>query len=341
MWSVNHFLTLFSDFPSNSFTSRLDKSPDPEMRNRIPVVSFIFLGITDDLQMQILIFTLLLITYMLSLTGNLIIIILILVDSHLKSVVYYFLQNFSFLEIAVTSACIPRFLYSIPTGDRFITYNACVTQLFFTYVFGMAEFFLLAAMSYDRYVAICKPLHYMTTMNHKSCKMLIFSCWKTTFLIIFPRFCLGLNLEFCDSVIDHFFCDVNPLLKISCSDPWFIEEMTLVGSVLIYIMTLICVVLSYMFIIRTILRFLSAQQRTKDFSICSSHFIVVSITCGSCIFVYIKPSSKDELSINQRVVILTTSISPMLNPFIYTLRERQLKHAFNDLVKRILSVSKN
>ena len=144
-----------------------------------------------------------------------------------------------------TSACIPRFLYSIPTGDRSITYNACVTQLFFTYVFGMAEFFLLAAMSYDLYVAICKPLHYMTIMNHRSCKMLIFSCWKTTFLMIFSPFFLGLNLEFCDSVIDHFFCDVNPLLKISCSDPWFIEEMTLVGSVLIYIMTLICVVLPY------------------------------------------------------------------------------------------------
>ena len=160
--------------------------------------------------------------------------------------------------------------------------------------------------------------------------MLIFSCWVTTFLIIFPPFCLGLNLEFCDSVIDHFFCDVYPLLKISCSDPWIIEEMTLVCSVLVFIMTLICVVLSYMFIIRTILRFPSAQQRTKAFSNCSSHFIVVSITYGSCIFVYVKPSSKDELSINQRVVILTTFISPMLNPFIYTLRNKQVKHAFND-----------
>ena len=108
----------------------------------------------------------------------------------------------------------------------------------------------------------------MTIMNHRFCKMLTFCCWITTFLIVFPPFCLGLNLEFCDSVIDHFFCDVNPLLKISCSDLWFIEEMTLVGSVLIYIMILICVVLSYMFIIRTVLRFPSAQQRTKAFSTC-------------------------------------------------------------------------
>ena len=181
----------------------------------------------------------------------------------------------------------------------------------------------------------------MTIMNHRFCKMLIFCCWITTFLIVFPPFCLGLNLEFCDSVIDHFFCDVYPLLKISCSDPWIVEEITFACCVLIFIMPLTCVVLSYISIIRTVLRFPSAQQRTKAFSPCSSHFIVVSITYGSCIFVYIKPSSKDEVTINKQVVILTTSISPMLNPFIYTLRNKQVKQAFKDLLKRILLVSKN
>ena len=228
------------------------------MRNQTSVFSFILQGLTDNLQMQILTFIFLLITYMLNIIGNLVIIILILVDSHLKTAMYFFLQNFSFLEISFTSACIPRFLYSILTGDRTITYNACLSQLFFTYMFGVTEFFLLATMSYDRYVAICKPLHYMTIMNHRFCKMLIFCCWITTFLIVFPPFCLGLNLEFCDSVIDHFFCDVYPLLKISCSDPWFMEEITLVCYVLIFIMTLTCVVLSYICIIRTVLRFPSA-----------------------------------------------------------------------------------
>ncbi|XP_057560243.1 olfactory receptor 6C2-like [Hippopotamus amphibius kiboko] len=311
------------------------------MRNRTSVVSFILLGLTDDLHTQTFIFVFLLITYMLSVTGNLLIITLIAVDSHLKTAMYFFLQNFSFLEISFTSACIPRFLYSISTGDRTISYNACVSQLFVTYMFGITEFFLLAAMSYDRYVAICKPLHYVSIMNQRVCRMLIFCCWMTTFLIVFPPFCLGLDLEFCDSVTDHFFCDVNPLLKLLCSDTRFIEEMTLVGSVLIFIMTLMCVVLSNMFIIRTILRFPSAQQRTKAFSTCSSHFIVVSITYGSCIFVYIKPSSKDEMTINKGVVIITTSISPMLNPFIYTLRNKQVKQTFNDLVKRIILLSKN
>ncbi|XP_010992360.1 olfactory receptor 6C2-like [Camelus dromedarius] len=310
------------------------------MRNHTSLTRFILKGLTDDPQLQILVFVFLLITYMLSVTGNLTIIILILVDSHLKTTMYFFLQNFSFLEISFTSACIPRFLYSISTGDRTITYNACVSQLFFTYVFGVTEFFLLAAMSFDRYVAICKPLHYMTIMNHRVCKMLIFCCWMTTLLIIFPPLSLGLDLEFCDSNIDHYFCDVNPVLKISCSDTWFIEQMVIFGSVLIFLMTLLCVVLSYMYIIRTILRFPSAQQRTKAFSTCSSHIIVVSITCGSCIFVYIKPSAKDEMTINKGVTILTTSISPMLNPFIYSLRNKQVKQAFNDLVRRIRLLSK-
>ncbi|XP_006165617.1 olfactory receptor 6C2-like [Tupaia chinensis] len=311
------------------------------MRNHTILTRFILLGLTDDPYLKILIFVFLLITYMLSVSGNLTIILLTLVDSHLKTAMYFFLQNFSFLEISFTSACIPRFLYSLSTGDRVITYNACACQLFFTYLFGITEFFLLATMSYDRYVAICKPLHYVTIMNHGVCKRLIFSCWMITLIIMSPPLSLGLNLEFCDfNIIDHFVCDANPILKISCSDTWFIEQIIIVCSVLTFIMTLVCVVLSYMYIIRTILRFPSAQQRTKAFSTCSSHVIVVSITYGSCIFVYIKPSAKDEMAINKGVSILTTSISPMLNPFIYTLRNKQVKQAFNDLFKRFILLSK-
>ncbi|XP_006884080.1 PREDICTED: olfactory receptor 6C2-like [Elephantulus edwardii] len=311
------------------------------MKNNTAITTFILWGLTEDPQLQILVFIFLLITYMLSVIGNLTIICLILVDSRLKTAMYFFLQNFSFLEISFTSACIPRFLYSISTGDRTITYNACACQLFFTYLFGVTEFFLLATMSYDRYVAICKPLHYMTIMNNRACKRFILACWMTTLLIIFPPLSMGLDLEFCDSnVIDHFVCDANPILKISCTDTWFIEQMVIVCSVVIFIMTLICVVLSYAFIIRTILGFPSAQQRKKAFSTCSSHMIVVSITYGSCIFVYIKPSAKDEMAINKGVTILTTSISPMLNPFIYTLRNKQVQQALNDLIKRIIFVSK-
>ena len=188
---------------------RLCRSKDPEMRSHMPVVTFLLLGSSDDLQMQMFIFMFLLITYMLSIIGNLVnlvIITFILLDFHLKTAMQFFLQNFSFLEILFNSTHIPRFLYNISTGDRTITYNACLSQLFFTYVFAGPEFFLLATMYYDHYVAICKPLHYMNIMNDRICKILVFCCWMTTFLINIPTFHLVLDLEFYDSVIDHFLC---------------------------------------------------------------------------------------------------------------------------------------
>ncbi|KAM7114140.1 olfactory receptor 6C2-like [Molossus nigricans] len=310
------------------------------MRNGT-VTTFILLGLTNDLQLQILIFTFFSLTYTLSITGNLIIISLILLDSHLKTAMYYFLQNFSFLEISFTSACIPRYLYNIATGDKVITYNACASQVFFTDLFGVTEFFLLAAMSYDRYVAICKPLHYVTIMSSTVCRRLVFCCWAAGLFIIIPPLSLGLNLEFCDSnVIDHFICDASPLLKISCSNTWFMEQTVIICAVLTLLTTLICIVLSYIYIIKTIFRFPSVQQRKKAFSTCSSHMIVVSITYGSCIFIYMKPSAKESVTINKGVTVLTTSIAPVLNPFIYTLRNKQVKQAFNDSIKRIVVFSK-
>ncbi|XP_041609903.1 olfactory receptor 6C68-like [Vulpes lagopus] len=300
------------------------------MRNQTALTTFILLGLTEDPQLKILLFMFLFLSYMLNVSGNLTIIILTLIDSHLKTPMYLFLQNFSFLEISFTTACVPRFLYSISSGDKSITYNACVSQLLFTDLFAVTEFFLLATMSYDRYVAICKPLHYMTIMSRRVCKNFIVFCWVAALIIILPPISLGLGLEFCDSnIIDHFCCDASPILKVSCSDTWLIEQMVIVCAVLTFIVTLMCVVLSYIYIIGTILRFPSAQQRKKAFSTCSSHMIVVSITYGSCIFIYVKPSAKDEVAINKGISLLITSITPILNPFIYTLRSKQVKKAFH------------
>ncbi|XP_004589689.3 olfactory receptor 6C68-like [Ochotona princeps] len=311
------------------------------MRNHTALTTFILLGLTQDPQLQIFLFIFLFTTYTLSITGNLTIITLTIVDLHLKTPMYFFLQNFSFLEISFTTACVPRFLYSISTGDRTITYNACAIQLFFTDLFGVTEFFLLAIMSYDRYVAICKPLHYMTIMSNQMCQNMIICCWTASLVVIVPPLCLGLNLDFCDTnIIDHFLCDANPILKISCSDTWLIEQMVIGCAVLTFITTLLCVVLSYIYIIRTITRFPSAQQKKKAFSTCSSHMIVVSITYGSCIFIYIKPSAKEDMTINKGVSVLISSISPMLNPFIYTLRNKQVKQAFNDTVKKLVFLLK-
>nr|XP_025844891.1 olfactory receptor 6C2-like [Vulpes vulpes] len=306
------------------------------MRNHTAITTFILLGLTEDPQLQVLLFIFLFLSYVLSITGNLTIIILTFMDSHLKTPMYFFLRNFSILEISFTTVCIPRFLYSITTGDNTITYNACACQIFFIGLFGVTEFFLLAAMSYDRYVAICKPLHYMTIMNNKVCTILVLCCWISGLLIIITPLGMGLQLEFCDSnAIDHFGCDASPLFKISCSDTWVIEQMVIICAVLTFIITLIGVILSYIHIIRTILRFSSASQRKKAFSTCSSHMLVVSITYCSRIFIYIKPSAKEEVDINKGVSVLTTSVAPLLNPFIYTLRNKRVKRAFNDTVKKI------
>ncbi|XP_028640302.1 olfactory receptor 6C76-like [Grammomys surdaster] len=308
------------------------------MKNRTSVTEFILLGLTNDPKLNILIFIFLFLTYILSITGNLTIITLTLIDSHLKTPMYFFLRNFSFLEISFTTVSIPRFLVSIVTGDMTISFNSCMAQEFFFILLGATEFFLLTAMSYDRYVAICKPLHYTTIMSSRVCMQLIVSSWLAGFLIIFPPVMMGLQLDFCDSnIVDHFTCDSSPLLLISCTDTAFLELFAFFLAVFTLIVTLSLVILSYSFILRTILRIPSAEQRKKAFSTCSSHMIVVSISYGSCIFMYVKTSAKEGVSLTKGIAVLNTSVAPMLNPFIYTLRNKQVKESFKTLIKKCTS----
>ncbi|XP_043823594.1 olfactory receptor 6C76-like [Dromiciops gliroides] len=308
------------------------------MKNQTSVTEFILLGLTEKPELQILIFIFLFLTYIMSVTGNLTIITFTLLDSHLKTPMYFFLRNFSFLEISFTSVSIPRFLVSIVTKEKTISYNSCMAQEFFFILLGATDFFLLAAMSYDRYVAICKPLHYTTIMSSRGCSQLVISSWLAGFLIIFPPVIMGLQLEFCDSnIIDHFTCDSSPMLMISCTDTKVLEVMSFFLAVFTLIFTLILVILSYAYILRTILRIPSAQQRKKAFSTCSSHMIVVFISYGSCIFMYVKPSAKEGVALNKGVAVLNTSVAPMLNPFIYTLRNQQVKQAFKDMIRKNFS----
>nr|XP_045008546.1 olfactory receptor 6C6-like [Jaculus jaculus] len=305
------------------------------MKNHSEEIEFILLGLTDDPQLQIVIFLFLLVNYILSLTGNLVIIILTLLDPRLKTPMYFFLRNFSFLEISFTTVSIPRFLISILTGDKTISYSNCITQLFFHILFGATEFYLLAAMSYDRYVAICKPLHYPVIMNSRVCYQLVLSSWITGFIVIFLPLFLILKLEFCAAKkIEHFLCDLSPVLQIACTDTHLIEWLAFLLAVMTLAITLFLVILSYAFIIKTILKFHSAQQQTKAFSTCSSHMVVVSITYGSCIFMYMRTSAKQSMTLTKGVAMLNTSVAPVLNPFIYSLRNQQVKEAFRHMLHR-------
>ncbi|XP_006884076.1 PREDICTED: olfactory receptor 6C70-like [Elephantulus edwardii] len=309
------------------------------MKNLTKQREFILLGLTDKSQLQIVIFLFLLLNYILSMTGNLTIVAITLLDSHLKTPMYFFLRNFSFLEISFTSVCMPRFLISLIMNKNTISYNGCMSQLFFYLFLGVAEFFLLTAMSYDRYIAICKPLHYTSIMSNRVCHQLVLSSWVTAFLLIFPPIILFLNLDFCTENIDHFICDVSPVLQLSCSDTHLLELIAFFLALMIVIVTLLLIIISYSHIIKTILNFPSAQQKKKAFSTCASHIIVVSISYGSCIFMYIKPSANERIMISKGVALLNTSVAPMLNPFIYTLRNQQVKQAIRNVLKKIFSVS--
>ncbi|XP_059039505.1 olfactory receptor 6C74-like [Mustela nigripes] len=310
------------------------------MGNHTRAIVFILAGLTDDPQLKVVLFVFLLLTYLLSVTGNLTIITLTLVDTHLKTPMYFFLRNFSFLEISYTTTCIPKLLVTMATGDKTITYDNCITQVFFAFLLGASEFYLLAAMSYDRYVAICKPLHYTTIMNSKICIQLVFCCWLAGFFTIFVPLLLGLKLDFCASkIIDHFYCDTTPLMQISCSDTQLVETMGFISASMTLVVTLLMVIISYAFIALTILKIPSSKQKKKAFSTCSSHMIVISLSYGSCIFMYVKPSVKQRISFSKGIAVLNTSVAPLLNPFIYTLRNQQVKKAFMNMIHRVVSFS--
>ncbi|XP_045685684.1 olfactory receptor 2AP1 isoform X1 [Phyllostomus hastatus] len=306
------------------------------MKNKTVLTEFILLGLTDVPELQVVVFTFFFLTYSLSIIGNLTILILTLLDSHLQTPMYFFLRNFSFLEISLTNTFIPRVLISITTGNKSVSFAGCFTQYFFTIFFGATEFFLLAAMSYDRYIAICKPLHYRIIMSSRVCTQLVLCSWLAGLMVIIPPITLMSQQDFCASnSLDHYYCDYEPLRALSCSDTTLIEKVVYFVASVTLVVTLVLVILSYMFIIRTILKLPSAQQRKKAFSTCSSHMIVISLSYGSCFFIYIKPSTKEGDKFNKGVALIFTSVAPLLNPFIYTLRNQQVKQAFKDMSKKM------
>ncbi|CAK6443339.1 unnamed protein product [Pipistrellus nathusii] len=307
------------------------------MKNQTFPTEFILLGLTDIPEIQLVIFILLFLTYVFSIIGNLTIITLTLLDSHLQTPMYFFLRNFSFLEISFTTTFTPRLLFSILTGKKSISFAGCLTQYFFAILLGATEFYLLAAMAYDRYVAICKPLHYTTIMSRRVCIQLVLCSWLSGFLIIISPIILTSQLDFCASnILNHYCCDYGPLLEISCSDTRLLEILDFILAFVTLVVTLVLVSISYTNIIWTILKIPSAQQRKKAFSTCSSHMIVISISYGSCIFMYIKPSAKEGVAFNKGVALLNTSVAPLLNPFIYTLRNKQVKQAFKDVTRKFM-----
>ncbi|XP_009579955.1 PREDICTED: olfactory receptor 6X1-like, partial [Fulmarus glacialis] len=302
------------------------------MENQTFVTEFILLGFPSLQRVHVLIFVGVLVIYILTVTGNVIIITTVMNDNTLHKPMYFFLGNLSFLGIIYVSATVPKFLACLLDVKKSITVAGCKAQAFSHFFLGATEFFLLTAMSFDRYIAICNPLHYTTIMSGKLCAQLSFGSWMGGLMTVFVQTILVFRLPFCGpNVINHFYCDVGPMLKLACTDTHHIEWLVFIVATLVLFSTSFLTVISYFAIILTIMRIPSASGRQKAFSTCIAHLTVVSTLYGALIFIYVRPRGRASLSMNKVVALLNTLVTPLLHPFIYTLQHRKVKGWRNGL----------
>ncbi|KAM9764338.1 olfactory receptor 6M1-like [Dama dama] len=308
-----------------------------DVQNQTTVTEFILTAFPARQKLQIFLFVVLLFTYMLTLTGNGVIISLIWADNRLQTPMYFFLSNLSFLDILFTSSVTPKLLSFLLKDRKTISLAGCISQTYFFFL-GTVEFILLVVMSFDRYVAICNPLRYTTIMNSRVCLLLVLGCWVGAFLSVLCPVILLSRLPFCQKEINHFFCDIAPLLQVACIDTHLLEMINFLLSSLILLTSLVITTVSYTYIISTILRIPSAQGRQKAFSTCASHITVVSIAYGSNIFMYVRPSQSHSLEFDKVTAVLTIMGTPLLNPFIYSLRNEKVKEVLRDAINKIVSL---
>lgn len=296
--------------------------------NLTALSEFIILGFSNLNDLQFLLFTIFFLTYICTLGGNTFIILVTVADSHLHTPMYHFLGNLAFLDICYTTTSVPQMMVHLLSEKKSISYGGCVAQLFAFIFFVGSECLLLAAMAYDRYIAICKPLRYSVIMNKVLYSQLAASCWTGGFLNSVVHTILTFHLPFCNNnQINYFFCDIPPLLILSCGDTSANELALLAIGVFIGWTPFLCIVLSYLYIISTILRIRSSEGRRKAFSTCASHLIIVFLYYGSAIFTYVRPISTYSLEKDRLISVLYSVVTPMLNPIIYTLRNKDIKEA--------------
>ncbi|XP_021031668.1 olfactory receptor 1468-like [Mus caroli] len=301
--------------------------------NQTTISQFLLLGLPIPHEFQHLFYALFLAMYLTTVLGNLVIIILIRLDSHLHTPMYLFLSNLSFTDLCFSSVTMPKLLQNMQSQVPSIPYAGCLTQMYFFLFFGDLESFLLVAMAYDRYVAICFPLHYTSIMSPRLCVSLVLLSWLLTTSHAMLHTLLLTRLSFCENnVIPHFFCDLSALLKLSCSDIHINELVILIIGGLVVILPFSLITVSYARIISSILKVPSTQGIHKVFSTCGSHLSVVSLFYGTIIGLYSCPSANKSTLKDTVMSMMYTVVTPILNPFIYSLRNRDMKGA----LKRVL-----
>nr|XP_010968441.1 olfactory receptor 10AG1-like [Camelus bactrianus] len=306
---------------------------DPVEENFTSMMEFVLLGFSDIPNLQVFLFGMFLLVYVVTLLGNGIIILITKSDQALQTPMYFFLSNFSFLEICYVSVTLPRMLLNLWTQRRHISLFACATQMSFVLMFGNIECLLLTVMAYDHYVAICNPLHYPLVMNPRACVQLVAACWITGVPVEIGQTCQIFSLPFCGSnQINHFFCDIPPILRLACGDTFLNEILVFIVAVLFVMTPFLLILGSYSKITSTILRLPSAMGRAKAFSTCSSHVTVVTLFFGSAVIAYLRPKSRNSSNTDKFLSLFYTIVTPMFNPLIYTLRNKDVLMALRKLL---------
>ncbi|XP_076971143.1 olfactory receptor 5B2-like [Tamandua tetradactyla] len=305
------------------------------MENSTEVTEFILLGLTNAPELQGPLFAVFTIIYLITVCGNLGMIVLILLDSRLHTPMYFFLCNLSLMDFGYSSAVTPKVMAGFLTGDKVISYNACAAQMFFFVAFVTVENFLLASMAYDRYAAVCKPLHYTTTMTTIVCVQLAVGSYVFGFLNASLHTGDTFHLSFCRSnMIPHFFCDIPAVMALSCSDKRFSEMILLFMASFNVFFALLVILISYLLIFITILKMHPREGHQKALSTCASHFTAVSIFYGTLIFMYVQPSSSHSMDTDKMASVFYGIIIPMLNPLVYSLRNKEVKNAFKKVIEK-------
>ncbi|XP_058154036.1 olfactory receptor 9A4-like [Dasypus novemcinctus] len=306
------------------------------MGNLSSATEFCLLGFHGSQELHHILFVIFFFFYSVTLMGNTVIIVIVCIDKRLQSPMYFFLGHLSVLEILITTVIVPMMLWGLLLpGMQIISWTACVAQLYLYLSLGTIEFVLMGTMAVDRYVAVCNPLRYNIIMNSCTCICVVTVSWVFGFLFqIWPIYAT-FQLIYCKSnVLDHFFCDRGQLLKLSCYDTLFTEFILFLMAAFIIFGSLIPTIVSYTYIISTILKIPSASGQRKAFSTCASHFTFVVIGYGSCFFLYVKPKQTQAAEYNKIVSLLVSVVTPFLNPFIFTLRNDKVKEVLRDGVKR-------
>ncbi|XP_042329600.1 olfactory receptor 10C1-like [Sceloporus undulatus] len=310
------------------------------MDNKTQITSeFILLGFSKLSEMKWIFFNIFLFLYIFTMLSNITIVIVTSADATLQTPMYFFLRKLSFLELCFTSVTIPNMLVTLCLEESRISFVGCAAQLYFILLFGVTECFLLSVMSYDRYVAICLPLQYTAIMNKRVCIQLSASSCPTAIMVAAGHTAFIFTLPFCRSnVINHFYCEIQPLLLLVCGNTYWNEVQVIVAAGVVLVLPFLFILISYSQIILSILKMRSTQSRHKAFSTCSSHLIVVMLFYGTALFMYMRPKSSYSLDTDKWLSLSYTVITPILNPIIYSLRNKQVKGALWKLATKIILI---